>query len=241
MRLTVLGNPDRYLAPLADGTSYLLEHGDARVLLDAGPGARAALAQRGIERLDAVWISHFHFDHVLDLVTLRGPIDDRTRILVPRGERARLDALARAYAFEGAFDLGADVEEAADAPVRVGGIDLRFAPTQHSVPSMAMRADADGHSLVYASDTAPCASLAALARGADLLLMHTLLPTVEPESHHARVHSTAQTAARLAAEAGARRLILSHRYHESPDAAMLEAARGVVPVTLAARGQTFFF
>lgn len=231
MRLTVLGNASRYLAPLSGGSSYLVEHDGTRVLLDAGGGARDALAQLGIARLDAVVISHFHHDHTLDLPTLRDVLDERSLLLVPPGERRRLDALATAYAFESRFDLKARIEEAR-APVEVGPLRLSFAPTRHSAPSMATRIGG----LVYASDTAPCAALEDLSRGCGLLLMHTLLPTVEPDAEHARIHATAETAAALAARAGAGALLLSHRYHASKDADMLARAPGAA---LAQTGATY--
>ncbi|HET6405143.1 MAG TPA: MBL fold metallo-hydrolase [Candidatus Thermoplasmatota archaeon] len=241
MKLTVLGNAGRYLAPLAGGSSYLLEAAGARVLLDAGQGARAALAARDVEPLDGVWISHMHFDHVLDLPTLGGGLDDDARIHLPRGERRRLDDLANAYAWDGPFEMqGGVVEVEEGEKVSVRGIRMTFARTQHSAPAMAARFEADGRALVYASDTAPCDALRALARDADLLLMHTLLPTVEPESEHARIHSTAATAGALAAEVGARRLLLSHRYHESADGAMREAAASRFgAVELARDGETY--
>lgn len=223
MKLTVLGNASRYLAPLSGGSSYLVEAGETRVLLDAGAGAAAALAASGVDELDAVALSHFHWDHVSDLVPIRRAMRPGAPLVIPPGESARLDALATAFVFDGPFDLAGPLVEARDA-LRVGNLELRFAPTRHSAPSFATRVEHAGRALVYASDTAPCDPLRALARSADMLLMHTLLPTVERDSEHARIHSTAESAGRLAAEAGARRLLLSHRYHESPDAAMREAA-----------------
>ena len=241
VRLTVLGNASRYLAPLGAGSSYLLEHEGTRILLDAGQGARAALAGSGVDELHAVWISHMHFDHVLDLPTLGGALDDDARILLPRGERRRLDALADAYVWGGAFEMGEGADEVEEgAELRLGPFRATFARTQHSAPAMAVRIEADGRVLVYASDTAPCDGLRRLARGADLLLMHTLLPTVEPVADHARIHATAETAGALATEVGARRLLLSHRYHESPDSAMREAAmRAFEAVELAESGRTY--
>lgn len=220
LKFTVLGNTGRYLAPLSGGSAYLVEEGDTRILLDAGGGARDALARLSVDRLDAVVISHFHYDHVLDLVTLRHVMPPGTPVVIPRGEQHRLDALGQAYAFDGRFGESEPRVVEATAPLVVGDLRLEFAATQHSAPAFATRIG----SLVYASDTAPCAALAALARRARVLLMHTLLPTVARDASHARIHATAETAAGLAAEAMAARLLLSHRYHESPDAAMREAA-----------------
>lgn len=225
VRLTVLGNTGRYLAPLAGGSGYLVEAEGARVLLDCGGGVREACARLGVERLDMVVLSHFHFDHVQDFVTLRAALDAGTTVVLPPGEARRLDALAQAYVFDGPFDLPGPLVEAREGEaLRAGPLRLTFAPTQHSAPSFATRIDGPEGSLVYASDTAPCEGLRRLARGCDLLLMHALIPRVEPHAEHARIHSTAETAAALAAEAGAKRLLLSHRWHGSHDADMLAAA-----------------
>lgn len=218
MKLTVLGNTSRYLAPLAGGSSYLVEDDDVRILLDCGSGGRAALAALGVESLDAVVVSHFHHDHVSEIVPIRRAMKDDGVLVVPPGEEKRLDSLAHGFAFQGAFDAPLLVEGAASLDVR--GIRLRFARTQHNVPSFATRIG----DFVYASDGAPCDTLAALARGCGTLLMHALLPTVEAGSEHARIHATAETAGALAAQVGARRLMLSHRHWGSGDAEMREAA-----------------
>ncbi|HEX2022559.1 MAG TPA: MBL fold metallo-hydrolase [Candidatus Thermoplasmatota archaeon] len=228
MRLTVLGNPGRYLAPYAGGSGYLVEAEGKRVLLDCGAGVHASLQRLQVPApLDAVVLSHFHHDHASDLVAVRAALGKGTKLFVPPGERARLEALAQAFVFKNeGFTTDATVVEAnRDEPFQVGALRLRFAPTQHSAPSMATRMEGDGKVLVYASDSAPCDPLRRAAEGADLLLMHALLPTVDPTSDHARIHATAATAAALGVAAGARRLLLSHRYHESRDADMLYEAR----------------
>lgn len=238
MRLTVLGNPDRYLAPYAGGSCYLLEHEGKRILLDAGQGAREALVALGSPRLDAVWISHTHFDHVLDLPTL--PIADGTPILLPRGEKRRLDALAEAYVWGSGWDHGTVRELDAGDELDLAGLRWTFSRNQHSAPALAARFDDRRGTFVYASDSAACAALAKLAEGADLLLMHALLPDVDPASNHARVHATGRSAGKLAHEARARRLLLSHRYHETKDEEMLAAAgEAHADVVLATRGAVY--
>ena len=237
MHLRVLGNTGRYLAPLSGGSGYLVESGGTRVLLDCGGGVRDALVRLGVERIDAMVVSHFHHDHVLDLITMRELLPEGVPLLLPPGEAERLQDLARAFAFRGPFEVGGPVVEAA-GPMDVGRLRLSFAPTRHSAPSFATRLeDAEGAALVYASDTAPCAPLADLARRCDLLLMHALMPSVDPVSSHARRHSTAETAAQVAAEAGAGALLLSHRWVGSADADMLAAAKGHPRVELAQDGE----
>lgn len=236
MRLRVLGNTGRYLAPLSGGSGYLVETDDGtRLLLDCGGGVRDELARLGVGRVDALVLSHFHHDHVLDFMTIQDALDPRTTVFLPPGETARLQDLARAYAFRGPLELDGPVVEAKPGRIHeVGPLRLRFAPTRHSAPSFATRIeDETGASLVYASDTAPCDTLRELARGCDVLLMHALMPTVDPESGHAKRHTTAESAARLALDAEAGTLLLSHRYHESRDADMLAHARAHPRVFLA--------
>lgn len=228
MRLTVLGNAGRYLAPLSGGSGYLVEAAGARIVLDCGSGVRDALARLGSPPppLDAVVLSHFHHDHVADLVPVMRHLRPGGRLVVPAGERARLDRLAEAFAFEGPFEVPGGVFEAAPgASLTVGDARLRFSENRHGVACVATRVEAEGKALVYASDTAPCDALRDLAHRADLLLMHALLPTVAPDAEHARIHATAATAAALAVASGAGRLVLSHRFHESKDSDMLFEAR----------------
>jgi ribonuclease BN (tRNA processing enzyme) len=239
VRLRVLGNPDRYLAPLSGGSGYLLEGAAGeRILLDCGGGVREALAHMQVDRLDAVVLSHFHHDHVLDLVTLRDALDAGTQVFVPAGEAKRLDLLAQAFVFEGAFDLPGPVREGA-RDGRVGSLRLAFAPTQHSAPSMATRIEEAGAALVYASDTAPCEELRRLVRPGDALLMHTLLPDLPADQPHHKVHSTVAAAARLARETQAGALWLSHRYHGIDAAEHLRAAGDFPSARLLAPGETF--
>src|SRR4029079_9357970 len=73
MQLTVLGAGPAYTdREGATGAAYLVEAGDAAILLDLGQGSFPPLAV-AIEpsRLDAVVISHLHPDHFIDLVPLR--------------------------------------------------------------------------------------------------------------------------------------------------------------------------
>ena len=68
MRLTVLGCSGSGPGPKSAASCYLVEHEGFRLLLDLGNGAFGAL--QGLadpDRIDAVFLSHLHADHCLDV------------------------------------------------------------------------------------------------------------------------------------------------------------------------------
>src|SRR5437588_1954988 len=104
VKLTVIGCSPAWPNPGGAHSGYLVE-GSGRLLLDCGPGVLARLRER--ERwpaIDAIVLTHFHLDHVGDLVPwpwghLRGPGDAVAAPalwLPPRG-RPELAQLSRRF------------------------------------------------------------------------------------------------------------------------------------------------
>jgi ribonuclease Z len=104
-------------------------------------------------------------------------------------------------------------------------------------PSDLVGAPRQGRSLVYTGDTRPHLAVVEAARGADLLVHEATFGGDEQERAKETGHSTAAEAARIAAEAGARRLVLTHissRYNRDT-AELLAEAKAVFPETIIAR------
>ncbi|MGH2381330.1 MAG: MBL fold metallo-hydrolase [Candidatus Limnocylindria bacterium] len=229
MRLTVLGRSPARPNPGEACAGYLVEGGDARILLDIGPGIVAQLLQRHHpDDLDAVIVSHMHADHMLDLVTLRyvypwrrlSP-SERLRVVLPPGSADQLLDLAKgvggARHFEDAFQLS---EHDGTTAFRFGSLTLTPRETQHYIPCWGFRVDGDERRLAYTADTAPCDGLTDLADGADLLLSEATLRSLDEDAQppEPRGHLMPAEAGSAARDGGARRLVLTHLPVDGDDA-----------------------
>jgi ribonuclease Z len=92
-----------------------------------------------------------------------------------------------------------------------------------------------GRRIAYCTDTRPVAAAVQLARGAGVLIHESTYGQELTAEAHERFHSTAGGAARIAAEAGVQRLLLTHfstRYGDVTP--LVEQARAIFPATDAA-------
>lgn len=91
-----------------------------------------------------------------------------------------------------------------------------------------------GASMAYALDTVPCAQAVELARDVDALVHEATYEHARAELAHERGHSTGVEAARIAAEARAGALVLTHFSPSVSGEAVAEEARAIHPNIVAA-------
>ncbi len=104
-------------------------------------------------------------------------------------------------------------------------------------PSQLVGPPRPGRTVVYSGDTRPIPQVTEAARGADLLVHEATFSDEERARAVETGHSTASDAARIARDAGVRRLVLTHisaRYsREAPE--LVEEARAIFPDVTVAR------
>jgi ribonuclease BN (tRNA processing enzyme) len=244
VRLTIIGCSGSHPGPEAACSSYLLEQQGFRLLIDLGNGALGELQRHVDPRdVDAIFLTHLHADHWLDLVPLAhvrrhhpdGRLPPPVPVVAPIGERHRI-----AGAFGQPESMLEDVYDFQDPrDASFGPFEATIIRTRHPVETYALRLTAGGRSLAYTADTGPFAELSAFVAGVDLLLAEATF--TDARAHPPDVHLSAAQAGELARAGRVGRLVVTHvaPWHDAQ--AQLEQARAAFGgrADLAKPGATF--
>jgi phosphoribosyl 1,2-cyclic phosphodiesterase len=230
-----------------------VQAGHTRVVLDAGTGLRALGGSLPNPVELHLLLSHFHWDHIqgFPFFTPAYVPGNRVEIYGPeraagRDVRAALDLQMRAPH----FPVGLEAMRAelgfyplpAGARFKAGSVEVTTAAANHPGGCLAYRLEADGRSVVYATDTEHKESidhnLLDLARGCDVLIYDAQYSAAEYPQKRGWGHSTPEEAIKLAVAAGAGQLVLFHHdpgHGDGAIAKMEQSAREILPTTTAAR------
>jgi ribonuclease BN (tRNA processing enzyme) len=225
MKLVVLGSGTSVPHARRSASGYWLESENSRALLDIGADAPHRMAGEELDwvNLDAIWISHFHLDHLGGLApflfgTRWAPQTQQRRqplrICGPVGFVKILHAIDQAndyHLLEQPFPLELiEVQPGNEFEFLPGLIAVTFS-TPHTEESLAIRlTDRNGSVLVYTSDTGYSEELVEFAKGATMLLMECSFHRNKP----LKTHLELTDAMRVARKCGPQMLVLSHLYAE---------------------------
>ena len=195
-KVTLLGTASPAPRPDRFGPSTLVEAGDQKLLFDAGRGVPIRLRQIGVPigRLDVLFITHYHSDHVSGIpdVWLTGwlapPFGRRTspfRVIGPIGAKALMENLERAYALDVKIRLEDEklppegIATAVDEFDKDGvvyeknGVKVIAFAVEHGAaikPAVGYRVEYKGRSVTFSGDTRYDENLVKHATGTDLLV-----------------------------------------------------------------------
>lgn len=244
MKITLLGTGGALLDPDRGHTSVLVEEGGRSYVMDMGTGATRSMIGAFVDPLsvEAVLLTHLHFDHTADLPVffLGSWMSDRDTapaVFGPAGTREMIASM-----FEGGvFDV--DIRARASYPQRQRNIavlrpqvtiydaglvmeDDRVRITALKVDHIpddvckcyAFKVESENRTVVFSGDTAPVSGMADFARGADLLIHEATFPE-EAIAFRAKngigtySHTSPTQLGAIARDAGVKLLVATHIGH----------------------------
>lgn len=207
MRLTVLGNNGPF--PEAGGacSSYMVEAGGLKILVDMGSGALSNLQKQFPLIPDVIILTHLHYDHIGDYFLLQyalgvlqaqGKAPNSPLVLLPKTPEEIAKACTkkcseRMYITE-------------DIHLSLSGVEIGFCAMPHPVECYAVSIEYGKKRLVYSADTSNKEAIAKFAEGADLLLIDGGLLSKDrtPASLHLSVAEACEVGR------GAKKTVLTH-------------------------------
>jgi ribonuclease BN (tRNA processing enzyme) len=238
VKVIFLGTNGWYDTETGNTICTLIQMEQYAIILDAGNGLHRAERHLDGTKPTFLFLSHFHVDHIEGLHILAKFRFEKGLVLCgPTGCRHILGTFLNKPFTIPLADLPYPTrimeipEEAASLP-----FSLEALPLRHSSFTLGYRFAIDGCIVAYCPDTGYCENAVTLGRSADLLITECAFK--QGQSSENWPHLNPETAARIACEAGAKRLVLTHFdagiYQSLPERKESEAvAAGIFPATIA--------
>jgi ribonuclease BN (tRNA processing enzyme) len=240
MKLTVLGSGSTVPHPQRASSAYWLETSGGNILLDCSATAPHRMAVCGVDwpNLDAIWISHFHMDHVGGLGPLLAGLKHapqmkerqkplricgppRTEELLHKwNEINNYKLLIQPFPVE-----FIEVEELTPFEI-VTGIEAIAMKTLHTDESLAIHIREGDMTLVYSSDTGFDEKLSVFGRNVDLLILECTFVEEKPKD----THLVLKEAIYLIRKAKPTRAMLTHFYPEWDKVDFAEEVKKLSPM-----------
>lgn len=251
--LTTLGTASAMPRVDRNQSAQVLQVHGRLFLIDCGENTQRRIRKAGLSfaKIEAVFISHLHGDHVFGLFGLISTMglygrEEPLRIFGP----AALEAMIVFYKKYFGEGLPFQIEF---YKVKAGCLETVYEnrnvkvsafPLNHKIETYGYRFDAvptpknpeGAHqpSFAYVSDTAPFDSLAEYVKGVDALYHESTYTDEYREQAAKRFHSTSKQAAKCAVDANVQTLILGHYSARCRDLRVfLEEARSIFKDTYA--------
>ena len=232
MKITFLGTNGWYDTATGNTICTLVESGDYNIILDAGNGLYKIDRHIKENKPTFIFLSHFHLDHItglhiLDKFDFTGGLricgqSDTKKILAGFINFPFTKPLNKLRYKTEIYELPGDSDR---LPFHVESL-----PMFHSSPTLGYRFEIEGKVLSYCPDTGYCENAVKLSRNADMVIAECAYKSGQDCKDWP--HLNPESAARIAQEAGAKRLALVHfdaaLYKILEDRSMAESAAKMI-------------
>ena len=225
----------------------LVETRGGNYILDAGTGIYWISDEVDFSKPTCLLLSHFHLDHIVGITAFQRLFKKfkgkMLTIYGQKGVKKAIDRIMRKPIYPYYFDsqlmnFKVNFRELKKEQ-RIFDSVVKTAKLSHADPVLGIRIENGGKSFVYATDTLPCKATVRLAKNCDVLVHETYFSDEDLKGVKINTgHSSPKGAARVALEAGAKRLYLFHIHPEYEDetiSQMVKDAREVFKNTFAAK------
>ena len=223
MKLTILGSGTYQPELERHGSAYLIETDNSKICFDFGRGAIEQLLKVGVHvnQIDAVFITHWHSDHISDLmpllqITISPPADygfwpvrkKPLQIYGPQGTLDKIKAMV-GIIHEGPELKNLTIKELKDDDMVSGqSWQVKTFLTIHNpnINPLCYRLEAEGKVFAYSGDTIKSEGLKRAIKDANLAVIEAGWPDeVQPKTHF-----TGSRAGKFAQEMGVKKLVITH-------------------------------
>ncbi len=241
MKVIFLGTNGWYDTPTGNTICTLIRSERHDIILDAGIGFYKIdhYIPVGDEKPTTLLLSHFHLDHIYGLhMLVKCRFPHGLTLCGPSGARKIMETIVNSP-FTVSLDRLPFTTTVLEVPEETERLSfpLDVKPLLHSGVTLGYRIKIDGKIIAYCPDTGYCENAVDLGCNADLLIMECAYKSGENDENWP--HLNPETAARIAVEAGAGKLVLTHfaagTYLTLAERKVSEGvAQGIFPNTLAA-------
>jgi ribonuclease BN (tRNA processing enzyme) len=217
MKLTVVGCSGSFPSAESACSSYLVEADGFRLLLDMGNGALGELQRHvGLYDLDAIFLSHLHADHCIDMCAYfvaryyrqEGGRCGALPVYGPEGTEQRLTTAYADTPSASSMSEVFDFHTLKSGSFEIGPFAVRTEKVAHPVEAYGIRVEHGGKIMTYSGDTGVCEPLHELADGADLFLCEASFTYGKEDIPG--LHLNGREAGAHAQRANVGRLVLTH-------------------------------